>query len=41
MTVDGETVFSKARERRFPANGELSSLVEPRLGPKLQWRSPG
>lgn len=41
MTIDGETVFSKARERRFPGDGELSSLVESRLGPKLQWRSPG
>jgi selT/selW/selH-like putative selenoprotein len=41
VTVDGETVFSKKQERRFPTAGELAALVEERLGPPLRWRAPG
>jgi selT/selW/selH-like putative selenoprotein len=41
VTLDGETVFSKKREKRFPAQGELAALVEVRLGPPLPWRAPG
>lgn len=35
---DGELVFSKAELKRFPKDGELSKLLEPRLGAPLAWR---
>ena len=41
MTLDGETVFSKKEQKRFPQEGELAALLEARLGPRLQWRGPG
>ncbi|MBO0685647.1 MAG: Rdx family protein [Candidatus Dormibacteraeota bacterium] len=41
VALDGETVFSKKQEKRFPQETELRSLIETRLGPTLQWRSPG
>ena len=41
VTVDGETVFSKKEERRFPEDRELTTLLERRLGPDLRWRKSG
>jgi selT/selW/selH-like putative selenoprotein len=41
VTVDGETVFSKQQEKRFPEDRELTSLLERRLGPDLRWRKSG
>jgi selT/selW/selH-like putative selenoprotein len=39
VLIDGYEVFSKARLDRFPAEGEVAKLLEPRLGPPPQWRS--
>ena len=39
VLVDGQEVFSKARLNRFPADGEVAKLLEPRLGSPPQWRS--
>jgi selT/selW/selH-like putative selenoprotein len=41
VTLDGETVFSKKQEKRFPSQRELATLLEERLGPPLPWRAPG
>jgi selT/selW/selH-like putative selenoprotein len=41
VTLDGETVFSKKQERRFPSEGELAALLQGRLGPPISWRAPG
>lgn len=41
VTVDGEKVFSKRQERRFPEDRELTTLLEHRLGPDLNWRKSG
>jgi selT/selW/selH-like putative selenoprotein len=38
VSLDGELLFSKASERRFPKPGEVAALFEERLGPALQWR---
>jgi selT/selW/selH-like putative selenoprotein len=38
VLVDGDEVFSKARLNRFPADGEVAKLLEPKLGPPPQWR---
>lgn len=38
VSLDGELVFSKAAQGRFPAQGEVASLVEKKLGPPLEWR---
>ncbi len=32
VTVDGELVFSKLAEKRFPEDGELLELVGARIG---------
>jgi selT/selW/selH-like putative selenoprotein len=39
VLVDGDEVFSKARLSRFPADGEVAKLLEPKLGRPPQWRS--
>jgi selT/selW/selH-like putative selenoprotein len=41
VTLDGETVFSKKQQKRFPRQDELAALLEERLGPPLHWRAPG
>jgi selT/selW/selH-like putative selenoprotein len=38
VLIDGQEVFSKARLDRFPAEGEVKRLLEPRLGPPPRWR---
>jgi selT/selW/selH-like putative selenoprotein len=32
ITLDGETVFSKYKEYRFPAEGEIEKLLKERIG---------
>jgi predicted Rdx family selenoprotein len=39
VDVDVEKIFSKARAGRFPAEGEIASLLHPKLGPPPEWRS--
>jgi selT/selW/selH-like putative selenoprotein len=39
VVIDGQEVFSKARLDRFPADGEVAKLLQPRLGSPPQWRS--
>jgi selT/selW/selH-like putative selenoprotein len=36
--VDDRLVFSKAKLGRFPHKGEILKLVEPVIGPPLDWR---
>ena len=38
VTLDGEVIFSKASLQRHAKPGEVSALVERRLGPRLDWR---
>ena len=38
ITLDGELVFSKKAEGRFPRSGEVAGLFEKKLGPPLDWR---
>jgi selT/selW/selH-like putative selenoprotein len=38
VSLDGEIVFSKASEKRFPKAGEVVARLEKRLGPGLKWR---
>jgi len=38
VTVDDRLVFSKVKLGRFPHKGEILKLVEPLLGPPLDWR---
>jgi len=38
ITLDGELLFSKQSEGRFPRPGEVALLFERRLGPALDWR---
>jgi selT/selW/selH-like putative selenoprotein len=38
VLIDGQELFSKARLGRFPAEGEVTKLLEPRLGPSPKWR---
>lgn len=37
ISVDGETVFSKAALNRFPENGEVSRLLSDKLGAPLEF----
>jgi selenoprotein W-related protein len=37
ITVDGDLVFSKAELKRFPEEGEVSRLVQERLGDPLEF----
>lgn len=38
VTLDDRLIFSKARSKRFPENGEIVKLAEPVLGPPIDWR---
>jgi selT/selW/selH-like putative selenoprotein len=38
IALDGELLFSKHSLGRFPRPGEVSSLLERKLGPALDWR---
>lgn len=38
ITLDGELLFSKKAEGRFPRPGEMVGLFEKKLGPALEWR---
>lgn len=38
ITLDDRLLFSKARLNRFPRDGEIVKLVEPALGPAIDWR---
>ena len=38
VEVDDEKVFSKALLDRFPAEGEIASLLTQKLGPPKKWR---
>lgn len=38
VTLDGRLIFSKAKLRRFPDEGEILRLAEPALGPPIDWR---
>lgn len=38
ISLDGELLFSKKAEGRFPRPGEVASLFEKKLGPALDWR---
>ena len=38
VLADGELVFDKAELGRMPRPGELTVLLEDRLGPTLAWR---
>jgi selT/selW/selH-like putative selenoprotein len=39
VAIDGEEIFSKATLSRFPAPGEIATILQPRLGTPAQWRS--
>jgi hypothetical protein len=39
VLVDGQEVFSKAKLDRFPSDGEVVRILQPKLGPPPQWRS--
>jgi selT/selW/selH-like putative selenoprotein len=39
VLLDGEEVFSKASLDRFPTEGEVARILQPKLGPPSQWRS--
>ena len=41
VTLDGETLFSKASIKRFPEPGEVHAAFQQRLGPPLAWRESG
>lgn len=38
ISLDGELLFSKKAEGRFPRPGEVARLFEAKLGPALDWR---
>ncbi len=38
ISLDGELLFSKKAEGRFPRPGEVAGLFEAKLGPALDWR---
>lgn len=38
VTLDGELLFSKSESHRHANPGEVTALVERRLGPALDWR---
>jgi selT/selW/selH-like putative selenoprotein len=39
VAIDGQEVFSKARLKRFPADGEIEKTLSAKLGPPPRWRS--
>lgn len=38
VTLDGELIFSKKALNRHANEGEVTALVERRIGPALEWR---
>lgn len=38
VSLDGRLVYSKAELKRFPADGEIVSLLTPVLGEPAAWR---
>ena len=38
ISLDGELLFSKKAEGRFPRPHEVEELFEKKLGPALNWR---
>jgi selT/selW/selH-like putative selenoprotein len=38
IELDGQPVFSKLTQGRFPDPGEIVGLLSPQLGPALEWR---
>ena len=38
VSLDGNLVFSKTELKRFPAEGEIVSLLTPALGEPAPWR---
>ena len=38
VTLDDRLLFSKAKLKRFPENGEIVKLAQPVLGPPIDWR---
>ena len=38
VSLDGESVFSKATSGRHALAGEIVGLMEAKLGPALEWR---
>jgi predicted Rdx family selenoprotein len=38
ISLDERLLFSKARLNRFPREGEIVKLLEPVLGPAIDWR---
>ena len=38
VSLDGRLVYSKAELKRFPADGEIVSLLTPVLGEPAPWR---
>ena len=39
ITLDGELMFSKKAKGRFPKPGEVTALLEMKVGPALDWRN--
>ncbi len=37
--IDGEQIFSKEKLDRFPRDGEIASILRPRLGQPPEWRA--
>ena len=38
VTLDGELIFSKKASNRHAREGEVTALIERRIGPALDWR---
>lgn len=38
VSLDGRLVYSKSELKRFPADGEIVSLLTPVLGEPAAWR---
>lgn len=38
VTLDDRLLFSKAKSKRFPEEGEIVKLAQPVLGPPIDWR---
>jgi predicted Rdx family selenoprotein len=38
VAVDGQPVFDRAVLKRKPRTGEITTLLEPILGPAIEWR---
>jgi len=38
VAVDGDPIFDKHLTGRRPRPGEIAELLQPRLGPALEWR---